>query len=97
MADKEKAVYDPNTHAGIIHIEGHDFLITDIDKAGLDKFPLEYREVIASQTQAVIEMITGNEINAEGYRRGIALLRLPNTEKKVSNVVPLFKNINHEK
>lgn len=79
---EERVVYNPELHHGIIHIEGRDFIITDFDKAALDMFPLEYRKVIASQTMAAINLISDkDEINAEGYRRGIVLLKLPDSEQ----------------
>lgn len=78
LEEEKRAIYDPKIHAGIINIEGRDFIITDPELAGLDKFPLEYREVIAGQTKVAIEMVLEKaKISAEGYQRGIALLRLP--------------------
>lgn len=78
---EERVVYNPELHHGIIHIEGRDFIITDSDKAALDMFPLEYRKVIANQTIEAINIIgEKDEINVEGYKRGIALLRLSDSE-----------------
>ncbi len=93
----EKITYDPNEHAGLIFVDGKEFIIADAEKAALHDIPLEQRKEIARQSKICLTLLIaggqggilvnvdseGAQISIEGLQRGIALLKLEEEGEEV--------------
>ena len=91
-SDNQPVEYDPTKHDGLLYVAGHEIIVADASQAKLCEMPLEYRKIIAQETEgqlALMDFSRGDggviiEITdpvratkmEEGYKKGLELLHL---------------------